>query len=199
MLTVINMRFSQRGPVDLSVEAGRCAGITGVSGSGKTLFLRALCDLDPWSGKISLNGVQPPEIPAHEWRLRAGYLPAECQWWYDQVEPHFTGPPDDTLLGRLGFERDALEWEVARLSSGEKQRLGLARLLQREPDMLLLDEPTAHLDPQAKSDMEALLQDYRRERQVPVVWVSHEREQIERVADRIYLLSANGLAAEQTE
>ena len=83
-------------------------------------------------------------------------------------------------------------WEVSRLSTGEKQRLALVRLLQNQPRALLLDEPTASLDTTNIGHMEQLVLDYCKNQQVPVLWVSHDSEQLGRVADREFYLGSDG-------
>ena len=98
---------------------------------------------------------------------------------------HFASPPG-VWLDRLGFGPEAIDWEIARLSAGERQRLALARLLVNRPDVLLLDEPTAHLDPENSLLVEGIVADLRSSQGVAVVWVTHDGEQIQRVADRCY-------------
>jgi ABC-type multidrug transport system ATPase subunit len=73
---------------------------------------------------------------------------------------------------------------VAELSTGERQRLALLRLLTNQPRALLLDEPTASLDPESTVAMERLISDYRQQHQAAVLWVSHQPEQIKRVCVR---------------
>ena len=82
----------------------------------------------------------------------------------------------------------SLDWQVERLSSGEKQRLAVLRALSHEPRALLLDEPTANLDPELAQRVEAWLCDYFEARGMPVLWVAHDRAQIERVADRHFAI-----------
>ncbi|MBN1464243.1 ATP-binding cassette domain-containing protein, partial [candidate division KSB1 bacterium] len=77
-------------------------------------------------------------------------------------------------------------WQVSRLSSGERQRLGLVRLLANRPAVLLLDEPTANLDPRFVGEVEAMLNRYKEQRPASLIWVSHDRGQLERVADRLF-------------
>lgn len=166
----------------------------GASGSGKTLLLRALADLDPHEGKVCLDSLVCAEMPGPEWRRKVGMLPSESAWWADAVAPHF---PDDfsaDALAPYGFEPDALSWDVQRLSTGERQRLAIARLLARSPNALLLDEPTASLDPDNVDRMERLLTRYRNDRGAPVLWVSHDPDQAERVATRHLTLRDGRLA-----
>lgn len=83
--------------------------------------------------------------------------------------------------------------QISRLSSGEKQRLALARALMNQPRVLLLDEPTASLDPVATAAVEQLVADYRRDTNATVLWVSHDAQQAGRVGDRHLQLTATGL------
>ena len=82
---------------------------------------------------------------------------------------------------------------MERLSSGERQRLALARLLANRPRVLLLDEPTANLDPVNIHRVEQLVKDYLAEQQAACLWVTHTREQIARIADRELDLDVTGL------
>ncbi len=182
-LTIDSLRFLGRGPYDLEVEPGECVCLSGPSGAGKTLLLRSIADLDPHQGRVALGDVDSLSVEAPVWRRSVGLLPAESQWWGDTVGPHFPAVHRERLAA-LGFGHEVLGWEIARLSTGEKQRLALLRLLAHRPRALLLDEPTAALDPSNVGQVEALLAEYRREAEAPVLWVSHEPAQAERVADR---------------
>ena len=126
-----------------------------------------------------------------------GYLPAESRWWGSTVAEHFERV-DTQQLSRLGFEAPVSDWRVERLSSGERQRLGLARLFANRPRVLLLDEPTANLDPVNIHRVEQLVKDYLAEQQAACLWVTHSREQIARIADRELELNATGLHEAQT-
>jgi ABC-type iron transport system FetAB ATPase subunit len=170
-------------PVDLSLEAGELAFLSGASGSGKSLLLRAIADLDPNQGEVWLDGSARSRMPAPLWRRRVGLLPAESHWWGDRVGDHFVGDSED-LLERLGFGPDVLGWSVGRLSTGERQRLALARLLALSPQALLLDEATANLDPPNRERAEGVIEDYRGERAAAVLWVSHDQGQRERLSRR---------------
>ncbi|HHL45245.1 MAG TPA: ATP-binding cassette domain-containing protein, partial [Gammaproteobacteria bacterium] len=175
------------GPVDLVVEPAQCVCLSGASGSGKTLLLRAIADLDPHQGTVWLDGRSCDSFPAPEWRRQVGLLPAESRWWYERVGEHM-GRLEPEWLEQLGFSGQVLEWEVRRCSTGERQRLALLRLLANRPRALLLDEPTASLDPAGVGRMEALLEQYRIRHGAAVLWVSHDPEQIRRVATRHFEL-----------
>lgn len=170
-------------PLDLELQSGDCICLSGPSGSGKSLTLRAIADLDPHEGELAIDDKVSTSVPAPQWRRRVGLLTAESQWWADTVAEHFPSS-DDTHLSRMGFDEATLGWKVARLSTGEKQRLALARLLANEPEVLLLDEPTAALDKENVARVEALIEQYRKERGAAVLWISHDPEQIRRVSQR---------------
>ncbi|MDJ0784439.1 MAG: ATP-binding cassette domain-containing protein [Desulfosarcinaceae bacterium] len=178
--------------IDLDLAPGECVGITGPSGSGKSLLLRALADMDPFEGQISLGGESVHSMPAPQWRRRVALLPATSAWWYDSVGPHFRRV-DTPAYEALGFPPEVADWEIRRLSSGERQRLSLLRLLAMRPEVLLLDEPTANLDAANTRRAEALITAYIRQRMAATLWVSHDRDQLERLCARGYRLVAGRL------
>ena len=197
-LRIEALRYLDKGPIDLAIGGGECVCLTGASGAGKTLLLRAVADLIPHEGRVWLDEVESQEVAAPLWRRRVGMLPAESHWWFDRVGAHFSRI-DRAWLARLGFTLDVMAWPVGRLSSGERQRLALLRLLANEPDALLLDEPTASLDPGKTEGVERLLDDYRRQRNAPLLWVSHSMPQVERVANRAFRLEGGRLVEIATE
>ncbi|MEW7977760.1 MAG: ABC transporter ATP-binding protein [Candidatus Sedimenticola endophacoides] len=182
-LTLAHFQSPGLAPIDLSLEPGRCLAASGPSGSGKTRLLRAIADLDPCPGEVRLDGSARDDLPATQWRRQVGYLPAESHWWRARVGDHFSPSPHD-LLHALGLEPACLDWEVARLSSGERQRLALARLLANRPRVLLLDEPTANLDQLNIERVERLIGGIRETHATAVLWVSHDPAQRRRVASR---------------
>jgi putative ABC transport system ATP-binding protein len=191
-LSFLALRTQGRGPYSLSLAAGECVSLRGASGSGKSLLLRAIADLDPHEGQVSLDSVACTAIPAPAWRRQVALLPAESQWWLDEVGAHF--PPEDCpYLESLGFDAAAYHWQVSRLSTGEKQRLALARALMNHPRVLLLDEPTASLDPTNTQAVEAVVAAYREQTGAAVLWVSHDAAQATRVGSRHYRLTTHGL------
>ena len=199
-LSVQGIRVAGGVPLALRVAPGECVTLSGASGSGKTLLLRALADLDPHDGEVRLDGREAGSLPAAQWRRKVGLLLAESPWWHERVGEHFpdsagTGYDDNFRLGALGFATEVLDWQVPRLSSGERQRLALLRLLALHPAALLLDEPTANLDPENTARVEQLVCDYRQANQAPVLWVSHDARQRSRIADRQLAISAAGIEA----
>jgi len=175
-------------PFDFELAGGECVAVTGPSGSGKSLLLRAVADLDPNEGAAALDGHARAAMPAPEWRRQVGYLAAVPGWWADRVGAHFAdkdaaGP----LIEALGFEAAAFDWPVARLSTGEGQRLALARLLAGAPPVLLLDEPTGALDETACEAVETLLKG-RLAEGAAIVIVTHDRDQARRLAGRMLVI-----------
>ncbi|MDX2504878.1 MAG: ATP-binding cassette domain-containing protein [Gammaproteobacteria bacterium] len=192
-LTVKNLDLSAilagfRQIFDFSVPAGSCMGITGPSGIGKSVLLKALADMIPHKGKIFLGDVESQTISAPQWRRRVALLPADSQWWCETVGEHFQYF-DNTLFSSLGFQEEVLDWQINHLSSGEKQRLACIRVLLNKPEALLLDEPTANLDKVNREKLELLIADYQSKHQVPVLWISHDNKQLARVSQ--YLLTMN--------
>jgi ABC-type iron transport system FetAB ATPase subunit len=174
--------------VSLTVEPGEIVCISGESGAGKSRLLRAVADLEPHTGEVTIGDDRRSAVAAHCWRGWVMLVPAESSWWNDTVLEHFLEPVADSLEA-FGLGDEALGWEITRLSSGEKQRFAVLRALSHEPRALLLDEPTANLDPDLARQVEAWLRDYVRRHRMPVIWVAHDRAQIERVADRHFTIS----------
>src|SRR5215472_3580261 len=90
ILQVCDLRTNLLKPASLSLSAGECIAVRGPSGSGKTLLLRAIADLDPNEGLVSLGGRDRSTIAGPEWRRLVGYVPAEPGWWADTVGEHFS-------------------------------------------------------------------------------------------------------------
>lgn len=206
-LRLAGIRHRLLGPVDLTIGAGELVFLSGASGSGKSLLLRAIADLDPNEGEVWLGDERRSQMAAPRWRRRVGLLPAESFWWSDRVGDHMPAPSNraaarsvglDDWLAVLGFDPPVLDWAVTRLSTGERQRLALARLLAQTPEALLLDEATANLDPLNRDRAEAVVDRYRRIAQAAILWVSHDPEQHARLADRTLAVRNGRLIAESS-
>lgn len=169
--------------INFEIAAGECVGLSGESGSGKSVLLRALMDLDPHEGKVLFDEVPVSECTPQQWREMVGFLLAESVWWDGAVAEYFSEPRMD-WFEHLGFSAEDLEKQVARCSTGERQRLAFLRMLHRQPKVLLLDEPTASLDEVNVQRMEALIDEYRQINNACVLLVSHDLGQIERLANR---------------
>jgi putative ABC transport system ATP-binding protein len=199
LLVVEGLKTAQIGPWSMRLQFGEILQVTGASGSGKSLLLRALADLDPSSGKMVLENQERGSITPTEWRRRVAYVPAETAWWYPRVDAHFPAGQDRDQAAvwaeRFGLPEAALEWECERLSSGEKQRLGLLRALLNRPRVLLLDEPTANLDLDNSRRVERAVRSYLAEQQAGVIWVSHDSLQRGRLGGRILEIRDGDLAA----
>lgn len=185
------------GPISLEIAAGECLALMGPSGAGKSLLLRAIVDLDPSSGNVMVGMHARNDMPASDWRKRVALVPAESGWWADRVRDHFPAKVDATgLMEKLGLA-GSVEWDVARLSSGERQRLALARALCRSPEALLLDEPTASLDERATGFVEDLIRECCG-KGMALLLVTHDRRQAERMAKRLLRIS-NGRIDQPSE
>ncbi len=189
---VLDLRGLRRlnvGPVELRMAEGECISVMGPSGSGKSVLLRMLADLDPHEGDAFLDTRACSAMPAPEWRRLVTYVPAEAGWWADTVAEHF--PPDADLAALLpvvGIDPSARDWPVTRLSTGERQRLALLRALQPANRVLLLDEPTSGLDPSSVTRMEALLAAHLAGPGRALLLVTHDRAQAERMARRHFVM-----------
>jgi putative ABC transport system ATP-binding protein len=166
------------------VRPGEAVAIEGPSGSGKSTLARTLASLlDPDGGKVFLGGRDAREIPPVEFRTRVAFLAQQPAMFDGTVLDNLgTGPRlhgkslDDPqareLVRAVGLEEEILARDARTLSGGEKQRVALARALANGPEVLLLDEPTAALDPEAGDRIVALLRDLRA-RGLSMVLVTH--------------------------
>jgi ABC-type iron transport system FetAB ATPase subunit len=188
MLRVRQLVSDFGGPFDLDLARGECVAVLGASGTGKSVLLRLIADLDAGIGEVTLDGLDRDRCSGPQWRRRVVYQAAEPAWWAADAAAHF-GPGDRaqvrTLLPMLGLSPDLLDVDIARLSTGERQRLALVRSLAVGPDVLLLDEPTASLDAASTAAVEALLR-ARMDRGLAVLLVTHSREQAARLAQRAF-------------
>ena len=154
-------------PLSFEVKDGQCLAVEGPSGSGKTRLLRAIADLDPAEGDIFLDGAHRNEMPAPAWRRLVRYVSAEPGWWTKtprgtllESQPEKVKADDERLrrtLDTVGLPASILDEPIAKLSTGQRQRLALLRALGDEPRVILLDEPTAALDPTAAALVEELI------------------------------------------
>jgi len=182
--------------INLDLRQGEIISIAGDSGSGKSLLLRSIADLIPHQGQCYFNNQLAATFKPNEWRKQVAYLAAESLWWCDTIGEHFKLPLNEksqSNLKKMGFSLDVLDWDVMRCSTGERQRLGIIRLLTNEPSVLLLDEPTANLDTRNILLVENLLLQYQQQTQCSIIWVAHNKDQIQRVAQRQFEIKLSTL------
>ena len=197
MLQVDGLTVTGLTPVSLAVESGECVAVAGPSGSGKTLLLRAIADLDPATGMVSLDAAERNGMTAPRWRSLVMYVPAVSGWWRATVSQHFAdwggiGP----MIEALRLPPDCGAWPISRLSTGEQQRLALARSMCRSPRILLLDEPTSALDAPDTETVERTIEEFCSDGG-GVIWVSHDAAQRQRVSGRT-LTIVDGALREQS-
>ena len=189
MLRIDQLSIEVQPPLSFSVPAGECLAVEGPSGAGKTRLLRAIADLDPAEGLVFLDGAERREMAAHCWRRRVRYVAAEPGWWAPTARDHMPASQSiDRLVQSLGLAPEHLDRAVHDLSTGERQRLALVRAVADEPDVLLLDEPTAALDAEAQALVEELIR-FERLAGRRIILVSHDATQIERLAHARLLLA----------
>lgn len=194
----------------LEVRCGELVSLQGPTGSGKTLLLRALAGLDPLNeGQILLEGRDFSEWPAPEYRRRVVYLHQDPALFPGTVEENLRAPfsfaaHEDRLRYRrgeaielltgLGRGAGFLDADAEDLSGGERQITALVRALLVEPTLLLMDEPTAALDPDSTGALESQLRRWiDRSPRSGVLWVTHAADQADRLGDRHLVLREGAL------
>jgi putative ABC transport system ATP-binding protein len=171
------------------LRSGECIALQGASGAGKSLLMRAIADLDPNEGVLKLDGGLRESMPAPVWRKKVTYVATEPGWWAETVQEHFSAWDDAIpLIEKLGLPPTCGPWDVRRLSTGEKQRLGLARALILDSRVLLLDEPTSALDANSRRVVESIIAD-RTSLGTGIMWSTHDEAQAKRVGSRLFVMT----------
>lgn len=197
----------------LALRSGERVALVGPSGSGKTLFLRSLALLDPLAtGEIRWHGKRVSDQQVPKYRSRVIYLHQRPALVEGTVEENMRLPfrlrvykgraynPAAVMqwLAELGRSASFLSKSFRELSGGEQQLVALLRVLQLEPEILLLDEPTAALDDATKGRAERLIGEWMNtaNRDRAFVWVTHDEIQARRLCSRLVTLSAGHIVEE---
>ncbi len=195
----LTKRFRRRTALDhcsLSVPRGRVAALVGPNGSGKTTLLRLLAGLSsPTQGRISIFGEEMSKSSAL--RARVGYLDQErplYPWWRVREMLEFgrkTNPAWDSDLARrqLGALRIDLESRVRDLSGGQKAQVALALCFAKRPELVLLDEPAAALDPVARQDLLQNITELFADHEASVLMSTHAIDDVAAICDYVIILA----------
>jgi ABC-2 type transport system ATP-binding protein len=181
--------------LDLEVQRGEILGFLGPNGAGKSTTMRLLLDLiKPTSGSATLLGLDS-RVDSLEIRRRVGFLPGELAL-YPRLSgaamldylAELRGGVDRRVRDSLAERFDAdLDRRIRELSTGNRQKLGLIQAFMHEPELLILDEPIAGLDPLVQQSFHALLREVAAQGRTVFLW-SHALSEVERVADRVAIL-----------
>lgn len=195
--------------LNLSIGRGEIFGLLGPNGAGKsTTILMMLGLTEPDSGSVRVNGIDPVSRPI-EVKRRVGYLPEDVGFYreltgYENLlyTARLNSISDKTgkgeaerLLKRVGL-RDAANKKVGNYSRGMRQRLGLAGVLIKNPDIIILDEPTLGIDPTGVRDFLNLIVTLGKEEGITVLFSSHHLHQVQQVCDRVGIFVDGKLLAE---
>lgn len=195
--------------VSLRVHESSVLAVVGPSGAGKSSFLRLLNRLDePTEGTVYLDGTDYREFDPENLRRHIGLVPQEPALRSGTVRENVAisdsirdDPVDDRRVAAL-LEQMNLpgygERDTGDLSGGERQRVAIARTLYVDPDVLLLDEPTAHLDAETEARIEDVLDGLIRADDLTCVLVTHDTAQAERFGDRVVAFESGRVVADGT-
>ena len=194
--------------LNLKIQEGEVFGFLGPNGAGKTTTLLMLLGLsEPTSGKAWVCGFDPTREPLKVKRL-VGYL-AENVGFYDDLNAvqnllyisRLNGIPDDLagnkikeLLKAVDLEVDTRK-KVGEYSRGMRQRLGIAEVLLKDPQVVFLDEPTLGLDPDGSIQMLELIRSLSRDKKITVFFSSHLLDQVQKISQRVGIMIKGSLVA----
>lgn len=202
--------------VSLSIEKGEFIGIIGHTGSGKSTFIQMLNGLiRPTSGEVLLDGKdiwsEPKKIKNVRFRVGMVFQYPEYQLFEETVEkdiaygPHNMKLSDEEIAKRVedagrfvGLRPELMKKSPFELSGGEKRRAAIAGVIAMDPDILILDEPTAGLDPKGRDVLLTQIATYHKAKGNTVLLVSHSMEDISKIADRILVMNKGSMYAFDT-
>lgn len=193
--------------VDLNIEEGEFVGIIGHTGSGKSTLIRHLNGLEkPTSGKVFIDGedIWSKEVKIRDVRFKVGlvFQYPEYQIFEETVYkdiafgPKNMGLSDEEIDRRIketaelvGLHKENLDKSPFELSGGQKRRVAIAGVMAMEPKVLILDEPTAGLDPKGRDKILGQIKEYHRQKKSTVLLVSHSMEDVAKFADKILVMN----------
>ena len=193
--------------VSLSIEEGEYIGVIGHTGSGKSTLIQQFNGLlRPTSGKVFLRGKdiweEPKKIRSVRFSVGMVFQYPEHQLFEDTVLRDIAFGPKNMGLSEkeaeekarqaaafVGLREELLEKSPFELSGGEKRRAATAGVIAMDPDVLILDEPTAGLDPSGRNLLLSQIEKYHQERKNTVLLVSHSMEDIAKAADRLLVMN----------
>lgn len=202
--------------ISFSVEKGELVGIIGHTGSGKSTLIKMLNSLlKPESGKVLLHGkdINADKASIKEARSKVGlcFQYPEYQLFEETCAKDIAFGPKNMGLSKeevkervlkaaqfVGFSRELLNKSPFDLSGGQKRRCAIAGVMAMFPEILILDEPTAGLDPLGRNELMNMIENYRRDTGATVIIVSHSMDDMARTADRILVLNKGSLAISGT-
>ena len=202
--------------VSFSVEKGEFIGIIGHTGSGKSTLMQHLNGLlKPASGKILLDGkdIWADKVTTRQARFRVGlvFQYPEYQLFEESVYKDIAFGPGNMGLSKeeidrrvresariVGLTEEQLKVSPFELSGGQKRRVAIAGVIAMEPEILILDEPTAGLDPTGREAILKNIQDYRREKNATIMMVSHSMNDVARLTDRLLVMNRARIALDGT-
>lgn len=202
--------------VSFSVQPGEFIGIIGHTGSGKSTLMQHMNGLlKPTSGKILLDGtdIWQDKATTRQTRFRVGlvFQYPEYQLFEENVYKDIAFGPKNMGLSKdeidrrvrsaarvVGLTDRQLEASPFDLSGGQKRRVAIAGVIAMEPEVLILDEPTAGLDPEGREEILKNIQDYRREKNATIMMVSHSMNDVARLTDRLLVMNGAHLAMDGT-
>ncbi len=198
--------------VSLTIHKGEFIGVIGHTGSGKSTLVQQLNGLlRPSSGRVLLDGkdiwAEPKKIRDIRFRVGMVFQYPEHQLFEETVYkdisfgPRNMGIREEELDRRVrsaaafvGLKDELLEASPFEISGGEKRRAAIAGVIAMDPDILILDEPTAGLDPRGRDVLLAQILNYHKQRGNTVLLVSHSMEDIARIADRVLVMNNGSVA-----
>lgn len=211
VLTELTKQYGKFTAVDhirLSIRKGEIFGLLGPNGAGKsTTILMMLGLTEPTSGIVEICGINSTTHPI-EVKRKIGYLPEDVVFYDDMTglenlmyTARLNGIPDKEakvkaleLMKRVGLE-DQLKKKTGKYSRGMRQRLGLADVLIKNPEIIILDEPTSGIDPAGVQEFIELIRWLSKEEGLTVLFSSHHLDQAQKVCDRVGLFSNGKILA----